>query len=44
MITGNALIAADMSRFFEDAITGETYASSDDVKLQPYQTLWLVRV
>jgi amylosucrase len=42
--TGNSLRTAGMGRFFEDAITGKTYASSDDLHLQPYQTLWLCRV
>lgn len=43
-LSGNALRTAGMGRFFEDAITGETYASSDNVDLQPYQTVWLTRV
>jgi amylosucrase len=43
-LSGNALRTAGMGRFFEDVITGKTYASSENVELQPYQTVWLNRV
>ena len=42
--SGNALRTAGMGRFFEDAITGQTFGSSEDLHLEPYQTRWLVRV
>jgi amylosucrase len=42
--SGNALRTAGMGRFFEDAITGQTFPSSEDLHLKPYQTRWLCRV
>ena len=44
VISGNTLRTAGLGRFFQDAITGETYATSDDLTLFPYQYLWLERV
>lgn len=43
-ISGNALRTSGLGRFFQDAITGTTHGTSDDIKLQPYQLLWLCRV
>ncbi len=43
-ISGNRLRTAGMGRFFEDAITGTTYATSEPLVLTPYQILWLCRV
>jgi amylosucrase len=44
LVKGNSIRTAGLGRFFEDAITGETYATSDDVQLDPYQIVWLCRV
>lgn len=43
-VPGNMIRTAGLGRFFEDAISGETYATSDDLQLDAYQILWLVRV
>ena len=43
-IRGNSIRTAGLGRFFEDAITGTTYSTSEDVTLGPYQILWLCRV
>ena len=43
-ISGNHLRTAGLGRFFEDAITGTTFATSDPIVLEPYQILWLSRV
>lgn len=43
-VSGNHLRAAGLGRFFEDAIGGETYGTSEALELQPYQYLWLRRV
>ena len=43
-IHGNLVRTAGLGRFFEDAISGQTYATSEDVELNPYQILWLRRV
>lgn len=43
-ISGNHLRTAGLGRFFEDAISGVTYATSEPVRLEPYQILWLCRV
>ena len=44
LLRGNAVRTAGMGRFFEDALAGATYATSEDVELDPYQILWLCRV
>lgn len=44
VIDGNVLRTAGLGRFFEDAITGQTYPTSEEILLQPYQYLWLNRV
>ncbi|MEQ9406185.1 MAG: alpha-amylase family glycosyl hydrolase [Fuerstiella sp.] len=41
---GNRLRTAGLGRFFEDAITHQTYATSGNLTLDPYQILWLCRV
>jgi len=41
---GNRLRTAGLGRFFEDAISKETYPTSGDLLLEPYQILWLCRV
>ncbi|MGB7327016.1 MAG: alpha-glucosidase C-terminal domain-containing protein [Rubripirellula sp.] len=43
-LSGNVLRTAGLGRFFQDAITGETFRTSEDLHLQPYQYLWLSRV
>lgn len=43
-VSGNKVRTAGMGRFFEDLITGETYATSTDVTLSAYRFLWLKRV
>lgn len=43
-VDGNKLRTAGLGRFFEDAATAHTYATSDPVHLEPYQFLWLQRV
>ena len=41
---GNRLRTAGLGRFFQDAITHKTYATSDDLMLPPYEIMWLCRV
>jgi len=41
---GNHLRTAGMGRFFQDALSGQTYPTSQDLNLDPYQLLWLRRV
>jgi len=41
---GNHLRTAGLGRFFEDALTGESYPTSSTLQLEPYQILWLSRV
>ena len=43
-IRGNSIRTAGLGRFFEDAISGETYGTSDDISVNPYQIMWLCRV
>ena len=43
-INGNKLRTAGLGRFFEDIITGKTFATSETLELEPYQLLWLKRV
>jgi amylosucrase len=43
-ISGNHLRTAGLGRFFEDAISGRTFATSGPVELEPYEILWLCRV
>ncbi|QDS96727.1 Amylosucrase [Roseimaritima multifibrata] len=43
-LEGNVLRTAGLGRFFEDAIGGQTYGSSTDLIVAPYQVLWLKRV
>ena len=43
-INGNKLRTAGLGRFFEDAITRTTFATSETLVLEPYQLLWLQRV
>ena len=44
LISGNHLRTAGLGRFFEDAISGTTFATSEPVSVEPYQLLWLCRV
>ncbi len=44
VIEGNKLRTAGLGRFFEDVISTKTYATSEPLKLEPYQILWLNRV
>lgn len=41
---GNHLRTAGVGRFFQDALTEETFRTSDSLTLKPYQILWLSRV
>lgn len=43
-VTGNQLRTAGLGRFFQDAILGQTYATSEMLVLEPYQIVWLDRV
>ena len=43
-IRGNLIRTAGLGRFFEDALTGTTHSTSEDVHLDSYQILWLCRV
>lgn len=43
-LSGNTLRTAGLGRFFEDALTGQTYGTSRDLHVDPYQILWLKRV
>tara|TARA_R110002049_G_scaffold2750_2_gene21463 strand:- start:247307 stop:249313 length:2007 start_codon:yes stop_codon:yes gene_type:complete len=43
-ISGNHLRTAGLGRFFEDAISGKTYPTSEELELDRYQYLWLSRV
>ncbi len=43
-IDGNVLRTAGLGRFFQDAIGGTTYPTSEPLVLQRYQILWLSRV
>ena len=41
---GNLLRTAGLGRFFQDALSDQTFGTSDDLSLTPYQILWLRRV
>ncbi len=41
---GNQLRTAGLGRFFQDALSGQTFGTSDDLAMQAYQILWLRRV
>jgi amylosucrase len=43
-ISGNQIRTAGLGRFFEDALSGQTHGTSQDLPLGPYQIMWLVRV
>jgi amylosucrase len=43
-ISGNRLRMVGFGRFFDDAISGRTYATSTTVDLEPYQIVWLKHV
>jgi amylosucrase len=43
-IAGNQLRTAGLGRFFEDAISGRSFGTSDDIDIGPYEFLWLCRV
>ncbi len=43
-LDGNLLRTVGMGRFFEDLIGHKTFATSEDVNLEPYQIVWLKRV
>ncbi|HBN79028.1 MAG TPA: amylosucrase [Planctomycetaceae bacterium] len=43
-ISGNLLRTAGLGRFFEDVISETTFQTSSDLKLDPYQVVWLKRV
>jgi amylosucrase len=42
-IGGNQLRTSGLGRFFNDALSGQTFGTSDDVQLAPYACLWLTR-
>ena len=44
LLDGNQLRTAGMGRFFEDAIGGKTFATSEPMLLSAYDILWLQRV
>jgi amylosucrase len=44
VIVGNKLRTAGLGRFFKDAISERTVATSEDIEIAPYQVLWLQRV
>ncbi len=44
VIDGNRMRTAGLGRFFEDMIEDTTYATSEPLKLTPYQIVWLKRV
>ena len=41
---GNRLRTVGMGRFFEDALSGREFATSDQIPLAAYEVLWLVRI
>ncbi|MBR9801643.1 amylosucrase [bacterium] len=43
-VSGNILRTAGLGRFFQDQITGREYQTSEDIELEPYQVVWLIRV
>ncbi len=43
-IRGNHLRTAGLGRFFQDAIGGKNFSTSEDMQIDPYQYLWLCRV
>lgn len=43
-ISGNTIRTAGLGRFFEEPLSGKTYATSEDIHMDPYQILWLCRV
>ncbi|TWT78924.1 Amylosucrase [Planctomycetes bacterium CA13] len=42
-VAGNLLRTSGLGRFFEDAISGESVATSEPKQLEPYQIMWLQR-
>ncbi len=42
-IDGNQLRTSGLGRFFNDALSGQTFGTSDSVQLEPYACLWLTR-
>jgi len=42
-ISGNTLRTSGLGRFFHDAISGETIATSEKLMVAPYRVMWLVR-
>ncbi|MEX0793522.1 MAG: alpha-amylase family glycosyl hydrolase [Pirellulaceae bacterium] len=43
-IHGNVLRTVGMGRFFQDALSGRTYPTSEDITLGAYELVWLERV
>jgi len=43
-IDGNKLRTAGLGRFFQDMIEKQTFATSEELSLEPYQILWLNRI
>ena len=43
-ISGNVLRMAGVARFFEDLLSGATYATSGEFQLSGYQLVWLKAV
>jgi amylosucrase len=43
-VDGNVLRNAGLGRFFDDLISGQSFATSEPVTLEPYQIVWLARV
>ncbi len=44
LLKGNSIRTAGLGRFFKDALSGQTFATSEDLRLESYQILWLCRV
>ena len=42
-ISGNILRTTGFGRFFKDEISGQTLGTSESLKLEPYQLMWLSR-
>ncbi|EMI16168.1 Glycosyl hydrolase, family 13, subfamily, catalytic region domain protein [Rhodopirellula maiorica SM1] len=43
-VDGNRLRTVGLGRFFKDALTDREFGTSDDIVLEAYETLWLMRV
>ncbi len=43
-VDGNRLRTVGLGRFFKDALTDREFGTSDDIVVDAYETLWLMRV